>query len=201
MTKESEITPFSERGNTSSPPPTSKSARMRRVATTLKWGGLAGFWIQVCLGVVSAVTLALAIINPIETKSQAGISFSLFCAVCGLICLIVGICLAFRYNKMAGQFTRPNITPPKKSTTIKIVQIGLMTSLAGTFLTLLGVETIAGIVLSKTLVLGQGEVFTSKGKEYVNSLDIFIIQACINIIAAHFAGIVSSLWILSRIDK
>jgi hypothetical protein len=201
MPKESEITPFSGSSSSSRSATPGKAERLRRVANTLKWGGLAGFWIQVSLGVVSAVTLALAIINPIETKSQAGISFSIFCAVCGLICLIVAICIAFRYNKMAGQFIRPTSTPPKKSTTIKIVQIGLMTSLVGTFLTILGVETIAGIVLSKTLVLGQGEVFTSKGKEYVNSLDIFIIQACINIIAAHFAGIVSSLWILSRIDK
>ncbi|MGL6344941.1 MAG: DUF3611 family protein [Waterburya sp.] len=202
MTKESEITPFSKRANTnnSSASPTSKSARMRQVANTLKWGGLAGFWIQVVLGVVSAVTLALAITNRAE-RNSAGISFSLFCAVCGLICLIVGICIAFRYGKMAGQFSLPNSTPPKKSTTIKIVQIGLITSIVGTFLTLLGAQTISGIVLSKILAFGQGEVLAGKDKEFVNSLDIFIVQANINIIGAHFVGIVSSLWILNRIDK
>ena len=200
MTKESEITPFSKQPNSSPSAPASKSARMRRVATALKWGGLAGFWIQVVLGVVSTVTLLLAITNKAETNN-AGTSFSLFCAVCGLICLIAGICISFKYGKMAAKFAQPGTVPPKKSTTIKIVQIGLITSLVGTFLTIIGAETIAGLVLSKILAFGQGEVLAGKDKDFVNSLDLFIVQANINIIAAHFAGLVSSLWILNRIDK
>ena len=199
MSKESEITPFSK--STASSPPASKSARMRRVATTLKWGGLAGFWIQVFLGVVSAVTLALAITNGAE-RSSPGIGFSLFCGVCGLICLIVGICISFKYSKMAKNFATPNVTPPKKSTTIKITKIAMITSLAGILISILGAETIAGIVLSKTLAFDPAKVFNNQSNtEFVNSLDVFIIQACINIIAAHFAGLVSSLWIYTRIDK
>lgn len=202
MTKESEITPFSERANASSyNAPASKSARMREVATTLKWGGLAGFWIQLILGIVSAVTLALAITNRAE-RSNPGINFSLFCAVCGLICLIVVICIAFRYSKMSRQFATAGTTPPKKSTTIKIVQISVITSLVGMLLTILGAETIAGLVLSKVLVFDPAKVFNNQtNSEFVNSLDILIIQANMHIITAHFAGIVTSLWILSRIDR
>ena len=199
MAKESEITPFKSTNDASGG--LSKSARLRRVATTLKWGGLVGFWVQVFLGVVSSVTLALAITNGAE-RSNPGIGFSLFCGVCGLICLIVGICISFRYNKMASKFTTPNVAPPKKSTTIKMIQIALITSLAGVLITVLGAETIAGIVLSKTLAFDPAKVFNNQSNtEFVNSLDVFIIQACINIIAAHFAGLVSSLWIYTRIDK
>ncbi len=201
MSKESEITPFSDNISSSSSASVSKSARMRRVATTLKWAGLAGFWIQIVLGVVSAVTLALAIVNKTE-RSSPGVGFSLFCAVCGLICLIVGICISFRYGKMANKFSIPKAVPPKKATTIKIVQIAIVTSLAGTLLSILGAETIAGIVLSKTLAFDPAKVFNNQSNtEFVNSLDVFIIQACINIIAAHFAGLVSSLWVFYRIDK
>ncbi|WP_019504547.1 DUF3611 family protein [Pleurocapsa sp. PCC 7319] len=201
MTKESDITPYSENFSDSRSTPTSKSARLRKVGTTLKWAGLAGFWIQVVLGVVSSVTLALAIVNENE-RSSPGVGFSLFCAVCGLICLIMGICISFRYGKMATKFTTPGVTPPKKSTTIRIVQIAVITSLVGALITLLGAETIAGIVLSKTLSLDPGKIFNSQtNTEFVNSLDVFIIQACINIIAGHFIGIVSSLWIYSQIDK
>ena len=201
MPKESEITPFDSNLGSSSSPSASKSARLRRVASSLKWAGLAGFWIQVVLGVVSAVTLALAIVNENE-RSNPGVGFSLFCAVCGLICLVVGICISFRYGKMALKFNRPNTTPPKKSTTIKIVQIAIITSLAGALITILGAETIAGIVLSKTLSLDPGKIFNSQtNTEFVNSLDVFIIQACINIIAGHFIGMVSSLWIYSQIDR
>ena len=200
MSNESEITPFSDNTKSTSPP-LSKSARMRKIAKTLKWAGLAGFWIQVFLGVVSSVTLALAIVNENE-RSNSGVGFSLFCAVCGLICLVVGICISFRYGKMAVKFSTPNATPPKKSTTIKIVQIAIVTSLVGALITILGAETIAGIVLSKTLSLDPGKIFNSQNNtEFVNSLDVFIIQACINIIAGHFVGIVSSLWILNQIDN
>ena len=200
MPKESEITPFDSNIGSSSPP-LSKSARMRRVATALKWAGLAGFWVQLVLGVVSTVTLALAIVNQSE-RSSPGIGFSLFCAVCGLICLVVGICITFRYGKMAAKFSRPNTTPPKKSTTIKMIQIAIITSIAGTIITIIGGETITGIVLSKTLAFDPAKVFNSRNTtEFVNSLDVFIIQACFSIILAHCTGLVSSLWIYSRIDK
>lgn len=200
MSKESEITPFTSNSNDASGGQ-SKSVRLRRVAKTLKWSGVAGFWTQIVFGVVSTVTLALAITNRAERNSP-GVGFSLFCAVCGLICLIVGICISFRYSKMASKFSTPNVAPPKKSTTLKIVQIAIITSLAGTLITILGAETIAGIVLSKTLAFDPAQVFNNRSNtEFVNSLDVFIIQACINIIFAHFAGLVSSLWIYIRIDK
>ena len=201
MARDSDITPYSDNVSSSSGAPTSKSARMRKVASALKWAGLAGFWIQLVLGVVSTVTLALAIVNQAE-RSSPGIGFSLFCAVCGLICLVVGICITFRYGKMADKFARPNTTPPKKSTTIKILQIAIITSIAGTIITIVGGETITGIVLSKTLAFDPAKVFNNQSStEFVNSLDVFIIQACFSIILAHCTGLISSLWIYNRIDK
>lgn len=200
MSKESEITPFKSNNNNDAPPQ-SKSARMRKVANALKWAGLAGFWIQLVLGVVSTVTLALAIVNQAE-RSSPGIGFSLFCAVCGLICLVVGICITFRYGKMADKFTRPQTVPPKKSTTIKLVQIAIITSIVGTIITIIGGQTITGIVLSKTLSFDPAKVFNSQSTtEFVNSLDVFIIQACFSIILAHSTGLISSLWIYNQIDK
>ena len=200
MSKESDITPYSDRVSSSSAP-ASKSARMRKVANALKWAGLAGFWIQLVLGVVSTVTLALAIVNQAE-RSSPGIGFSLFCAVCGLICLVVGICITFRYGKMADKFTRPLATPPKKSTTIKMVQIAIVTSIVGTIITIVGGETITGIVLSKTLAFDPAKVFNNQSTtEFVNSLDVFIIQACFSIILAHCTGLISSLWIYNQIDR
>ena len=199
MSKESEITPFTSNNDAS--PPLPKSARMRKVANALKWAGLAGFWVQLVLGVVSTVTLALAIVNQAE-RSSPGIGFSLFCAVCGLICLVVGICITFRYGKMADKFTRPQTVPPKKSTTIKLVQIAIITSIVGTIITIIGGQTITGIVLSKTLSFDPAKVFNSQSTtEFVNSLDVFIIQACFSIILAHCTGLISSLWIYNQIDK
>ena len=199
--RDSDITPYSDSVSGSSSIPNSKSARMLRVANALKWAGLAGFWIQLVLGVVSTLALGVAIVTESERNSP-GVGFSLFCAVCGLVCLVVGICISFRYSKMATKFSRPNIAPPKKSTTIKMIQIAIITSVAGTIITIIGGETITGIVLSKTLAFDPAKVFNSRNTtEFVNSLDVFIIQACFSTIFAHCAGLVSSLWIYSRIEK
>ena len=174
---------------------------MRKVANALKWAGLAGFWIQLVLGVVSTLALGVAIVTESERNSP-GVGFSLFCAVCGLICLVVGICITFRYGKMADKFTRPQTAPPKKSTTIKLVQVAIITSVVGTIITIIGGETITGIVLSKTLAFDPAKVFNNQSStEFVNSLDVFIIQACFSTILAHSAGLISSLWIYSQIDK
>jgi hypothetical protein len=200
MPKESEITPFSGSSSSSSSATPGKAERLRRVAQALRWSGLAGFWIQLFLGVVSSVTLALAIVTQSE-RSSPGIGFSLFCAVCGLICLIVGICITFRYGKLASKFAKPNVDLPKKSTTIKMVQIAIITSISGTLITIIGGETITGLILSKTLALDPGKIFNNQNSEFVNSLDVFIVQACFNIIAAHCVGLVSSLWIYNQIDK
>ena len=142
MNRDTEITPFEERST-----PYTKSPKIRRAFTSLKWAGLIGFWVQLVLGVVSTVMLLLAITNRKET-SQPGTGFSLFCAVCGLICLIVAIYFSFRYGKMAQRFQR-GTTRPKKSTTIKTIKIGLIINLVGMLLTILGAEAIAGRSFSR----------------------------------------------------
>ena len=196
MNKDSEITPFSSKS-----PKNSGSSTIRRISFAFKWAGLIGFWTQLVLGVISTVMLLLAITNRTE-RNSAGTGFSLFCAACGLICLIVGIYFSFRYSKMAKSFETTNATRPKKSQTLQLIQIGLIVSLAGMFLTILGAEAIAGIVLSKILAFDPAKIFNNQtSSEFVNSLDLFIVQANTNIIAAHFAGLTSSLWLLSRLVK
>ena len=197
MNKDSEITPFSSK----SPKSSSSSSTIRRLSFAFKWAGMIGFWTQLVLGVISTVMLLLAITNRTE-RNSSGTGFSLFCAVCGLICLTVGIYFSFRYSKMAKSFEATNGTRPKKSQTLQLIQIGIIVSLAGMFLTILGAEAIAGIVLSKILAFDPAKIFNNQtSSEFVNSLDLFIVQANTNIIAAHFAGLTSSLWLLSRIVK
>ncbi len=202
MNKDSEITPFDAPDSRSTKSSSSSSSsKIRRVSSSLKWAGTAGFWVQLVLGVISTVMLLLAIINRTE-RGNNGTGFSLFCAFCGLICLIVGIYLSFRYTKLSKKFEQTASLRPKRSDTIGTIKIGLITSIIGMLLTILGAEAIAGIVLSKILAFGQGEIFAARNnKEFVTSLDLFIVQANTNIIAAHFAGIVSSLWLLDRITK
>ncbi|MBE9117622.1 DUF3611 family protein [Lusitaniella coriacea LEGE 07157] len=181
------------------PPP----AAIQRVSSELKWAGNIGFWVQLVLGVVSLVTVlfsAPSLINSENTITQ-GTGFGVFSAICGLIVLAVGIYFSFRYIAIARLLQNANPAErPKKVDTLKIIRIGLMVNLLGLLLTIIGAEAIVGIVLLKSLARPQ-LALGSDPREFVNSIDLLVIQANTNTIAAHFAGIVSSLSLLNRITK
>ncbi|RMF24299.1 MAG: DUF3611 family protein [Cyanobacteria bacterium J083] len=190
MNKDSDITPL----NTLSP-------TVKEAYTNLKWAGRLGFWIQLVLGVISTVVLFLAIATSGQS-STPGTGFGIFCAACGLVSLAIAIYFASRYGKIAKLLVTGTLNRPTKASTIKIIQLGLIVNIVGMLLTILGAETIVGIVLKKSLALSPGVVgFGKSPEEFVTPLDLLIIQANTNTIAAHFAGIVTSLWLLKKMNK
>jgi hypothetical protein len=71
-------------------------------------------------------------------------------------------------------------------------------------LTLLGAEATVGALLAKALSQPQGAtVFGAPGNvsQFVQPLDIFIIQANTNILLAHFVGLVFTLWVLNSLNN
>ncbi len=189
MSKNSEITP-----SPSLPP------AVRRVSSNLKWAGIIGFWVQLVLGVISGVILLLASSGAEERTSQ-GTGFGLFCAACGLVALAVGIYFSFRYTGIAKLLQNSDPAQrPKKADTLQVIRFGLIVNLVGMLLTIVGAQAIVGIVLAKSLARPQ-LALGSDPKQFVNSLDLLIVQANTNTILAHFSGIVSSLWLLNRISR
>jgi len=178
-------------------------AAIERVSANLKWAGNIGFWVQLVLGVISVVTVlfsAPSLINS-ETSATQGVGFGIFSAICGLIVLAVGIYFSFRYMDIARRLQSSNPGDrPNKSDTLRVIRTGLMVNLLGLTLTIIGAEAIVGIVLLKSLARPQ-LALGSDPKEFVNSIDLLVIQANTNTIAAHFAGIIASLSLLNRITK
>ena len=189
MSKNSELTP------SPSLPPT-----LQRVSSNLRWAGLLGFWVQLVLGVISSVILLLASTGAEERATQ-GTGFGLFCAAFGLVALALGIYFAFRYMAIAQLLQSADPAQrPKRTDTLQVIRFGLIVNLVGMLLTIIGAQTIVGIVLAKSLARPQ-LALGSDPKEFVNSLDLLIVQANTNTILAHFTGIVSSLWLLNRVTK
>ena len=189
MAKNSDLTP-----SPSLPP------AVQRVSSNLKWSGLVGFWVQLVLGVISGVILLLASSGEQERSSQ-GTGFGLLCAAAGILALVGGIYFAFRYTIIARLLQSSDPAQrPKRSDTLQVIRFGLMVNLLGMLLTIIGAQAIVGIVLAKSLSRPQLAI-GSDPKEFVNSLDLLIVQANTNTILAHFTGIVSSLWLLNRITK
>ncbi len=173
-----------------------------QVSSNLKRFGNIGFWSQLVLGVISTVSLLFSSTALFQEEGRTpGIEFGIFSALCGLILLSISIFFSFRFGKIGRQIENPDPSRrPKKSETIRLIKIGLTVNVIGMLMSILGSEALVGLVLAKALRLGGGTIVQDPSK-LVNSLDLFIIQANTNTIAAHFAGIVSSLWLLNRITR
>lgn len=176
---------------------------VQRVASTMKRAGNIGFWLQIVLGVVSTVTLLFASTSLLGNQSRTqGSEFGVFCAFCGVILLIIGIFFCFRYRRIARLLQSPDpALRPKKTDTYRVIKLGLIINLVGMLLAILGAAALVGLVLAKSLTIPQGAIGYNDPKRFVNSIDLLIIQANTNTITAHFAGIVTSLWLLDRIAR
>lgn len=178
--------------------------KVLQVSADLRLAGRIGFWVQLVLGIISAVTVLFAsssFVDKTNTANTQGNEFGVFCAVCGLIALGVGIYFSFRYLSIAKLLQ--NSDPgrrPNKADTIQVIRLGLIVNLVGMLLTIIGAEAIVGLVLAKSLGNPPGQLNLDPNK-LVNSIDLLVIQANTNTIAAHFAGIVTSLVLLNRITR
>jgi hypothetical protein len=200
--KQSEITNLSTNRDSSdlySLPPA-----VQRAANILMQQGRIGFWAQIILGVISGVLLLIATAGLLGAKQRtSGIEIGILCAIAGAAFLIVAIFFSSRYMRIARKMLKGDeVSRPKKSDTIQLIRQGLIANIIGMFLTILGAQALAGIVLIKSLNVPQGTFNVgSNPNQFVNSVDLLIIQANTNTILAHFTGIVTSLWLLNRITS
>jgi hypothetical protein len=199
--KRSQITNFSmARDSDLSPLPPA----VARAANILLQQGRIGFWAQIVLGVISGVLLLIASASLIGAKQRtSGIEIGVLCAIGGAGFLVVAIFFSSRYMKIARQMMAGDeVSRPKKADTIQLIRQGLISNITGMFLTILGAQALAGIVLIKSLNVPQGTFNVgSNPTQFVNSVDLLIVQANTNTILAHFTGIVTSLWLLNRITS
>jgi hypothetical protein len=107
---------------------------------------------------------------------------------------------AFRYVTIGRQLRRDAPARPKKSEVTQLIRTGLIASLAGMLLGILGSFAIIGTVAVIAFRQGPGFVAASP-TQAVNSLDILVVQASVNLILAHFLGLVGSLWLLFRMNR
>jgi hypothetical protein len=193
-----------EKPETSSLPPA-----LQRVALALRTFGGISFWLQLILGVISGLILVFATISgsvgrqPAQGGNQ-GTGFGVFFAICGLVTLGVGAYFAFRYTRISKNLREANAAGrPSKADTLQIIRLGLIVNLVGMLLTIVGAQAIVGSILAKSLsqpqgALGFGAVDLNR---FVQPLDLFVVQANTNTIAAHFVGISASLWLFNRVNR
>ncbi len=176
---------------------------VQKVSSNLQRWGFWGFWSQLVLGVISTVTLLFSTPALFDTQNDkaSGVQFGIFCAFVGIILLIAALVIAYRYGKIGKRVeNRDPAMRPKKSETLQLIKVGLVMNLVGMLFAILGAEALVGLTLAKLLTLAP-QLIGPNTQQYVNSLDVLIIQANTNTIAAHFSGIVTSLILLNRISN
>lgn len=176
------------------------------MANTFRITGWIGFWIQLVLVIICSLILLFAAAsggsNDRLNSTNPGTGPGLFFTLCGILVLCFSIYWSFRYTRIAKRLRSPEPGQrPSKANAVQVVRIGLIVNLAGMLLTLLGTEAIVGGLLAKSLTQPQGVATFNDPTRLIQSLDIFVVQASINVVAAQFVGIATSLWLFQQVNR
>lgn len=184
----------------------SSSSPLVEIAQAFRIVGWISFWSQLVLGVVASVILGFSSLSREVAVDQktVGTGLGIFFAVTAVINLGGAIFWAFRYTRIARQLQSVNANNrPRKAETVQLLQAGVIINLVGLLLALVGAEAIVGALLTKALTLPQvgTGVFQIDPSRIIRPLDIFVVQANTQTLAAHFIGLVASIWLLNRVTK
>jgi hypothetical protein len=170
------------------------------IAKTINLTGWITFWVQLTLVVVSALVLLFTLTGrKFGTQQNTGIGIGIFWAVCTVAALLFSVYWYFRYTRIAKRLDNPNpALHPSKADTVRIIEVGILVGLLGMLLGLLGAGATLGVLVAKSISQPPGVAIVDPNK-IIRALDVFVMVANINGIAAHFIGTVASLWLLQKL--
>lgn len=169
------------------------------IALAFQRAGWVGFWMQLVLGVIAAITLLFA--GPSTRQlNNPGSGFGLFFTMAGTVALGLSVYWNFRYPRIARQLRTTDFQlRPNKADTLKLLRQGVMIPMVGVALSLVGAFAIVGGLVAKAAQT-QGVLATDPGR-FIQVLDILVVQANTLTITALFTGITISLWLLNRVSR
>ncbi|MBE9203767.1 DUF3611 family protein [Synechocystis sp. PCC 7339] len=177
-------------------------AALRASVDLTTWGNI-GFWVQIVLGAFSVVTFLFAGFSLSGPNRTTGIEAGILSAFISIVLLGFGIFFSTRYRRLGRNLKDSEATKhPRRADIIKLIRIGLIINLVGMGTAIIGGAAMSGIVLGKALSVPPGTFASAADpNRFVQSTDLLAIQANINTIIAHFTGLLSSLWLLDRLNK
>jgi hypothetical protein len=177
----------------------SHSSDRQQAASLLPLLGWTGFWTQLGLTTVAGLILGFALLDPtLNLGLKSGIS--LLSVLGGIAALGLSIYWFFRYTRLGKRLkVQEPALHPNREEIVQILQLGVLVNLVAMLLTLVGIETIMGALLLKTLSVPQGAAIYRTG-QLIEPIDIFVVQANISMIVAQFVGIGIPFWLVSRLE-
>jgi hypothetical protein len=174
--------------------------KLHQIANTIRLTGWITLWIQLALALVSGLTLLFAATGrEVTTQPNPGLGIGTFWAVFGILILLFSVFWDFRYTRIGRRLDNRNPSlHPSKADTTRAIRLGIMVGLVGMLITILGAGTSVSGLLAKAVSQPPGVAITDPNK-IIRALDVFIVVANINGIAAHFVGTVASIWLLEKV--
>ncbi len=202
------------------PIPTSLNQhKLDRIATVLRWVGLASFCLQFVLTAAAALTLAFAItgrsfsqqLTPTTVPGvpggvptggvTPGLGIGIFWGVFGVVVLLANLYIAFRLTRFARRLRNLNASVhPKKAEVLQVLKVGVIAGFIGMLVTILGGGATLGLLLSKAIAQPQGVAIYDPAR-IIRSLDILVALANMNGIAGSFVAAVSTLGLFQWIEN
>ncbi|MBE9004598.1 DUF3611 family protein [Fortiea sp. LEGE XX443] len=175
---------------------------LQGIGNTIRLTGWITFWIQLGLAVVSGIAVLFASTGRgFADQPNVGLGVGIFWAIGGILALLFSVYWDFRYTRLGRRLGNPNhALHPSKADTTAAIKLGIIISLVGILLTLLGAGSTLGVLVAKSISQPPGVAITDPNK-IIRALDVFVAVANINGITAHFLGAVSSLWLLEQVHK
>ena len=183
----------------------SASPSLKEIAKTFRLTGWIAFWAQLVLTVISSIILLFAGAlsrAPGANQNSPTTGVGVFVTVLGIAVLFFNMYWAlFRYIPTGRKLDGSPVNRPKRPETIRVLRMGLIVSLIGLLLSLLGAQATIGLLAAKAFNQGIGGFVNTDPSKFIQPLDILVVQASINVILAQFFGILAALWLLNRISR
>ncbi len=180
---------------------TSPSANVQQIAKAFRLTGWVSLWIQLVLTVVSSVILIFASGQSKGTNTP-GTGIGVAVTLIGIGVLVFNMYWSvFRYVAIGKKLLGNPALRPKKSETIQTIRTGLIASLVGILLSLIGAQATVGLLAGKAFSQGAMGFVNTDASKFIQPLDVLVVQASTNVILAQFVAIVAALWLLDRMSR
>lgn len=160
-----------------------------------------GFWIQLIVAIASSVFLILSVLsrNVDNNTHSLATTTGIVLSICGILILSFNVFQSFRCTRFARKLRDAGASwSANKDSVFRVIQVGLVVSLIGLVLTLIGAEISAGALLVRALSQPQGTMVYSADK-IIRTLDILVVVTNVSLAGAYVLNTIGSLWLIKRL--
>eukprot|EP00793_Prasinoderma_coloniale_P006170 PRCOL_00004645-RA len=176
--------------------------RLEETSATLRSSGWIAFWAQLVCSVVSTVILLFSLaFEKVSLPGQLGLGLTVAGVGMAFLSTFAAYSLMLLGRALGRAAESGGEGAASKGQVVGRLVKMCYVNVIGMGATVAGAEAVIGLLVGKSLTSATTALFQNGMYNYqpVLPLDIFLVQASINTIVAHFVGLVSSLYLLQKI--